>query len=188
MPLAMGVIAIYLNQIKSRQDALDTELRQLSRGRTLTIVLNMISNSLEKDRFSADELADAMKAKGLWSHGTAAGPIPVIAAACSAGLYGAGLDSIHTTIGFASFLPLQSHSNTSRIKFSNDKLKQKVLGNEFFIRNMLNSIRQRSAAVQKTLLGEQIIYEMRIKYGIRLFFSVENEVVTVLKLVQKFNR
>lgn len=203
MPLAMGVIAIYLNLIKSRQDALDSELRQLSRGRTLTIVLNMISNSLDKDRFSADELADAMKAKGLWSQGTAV--VTVLGAAAgaavlgglvgvtragsiSAGSYGAGTADTSTTIGFAStFTPL-SNRNFNRIKFSNDKLKQQILEDDFIIPNMLKAIQQRAVTVQKTLLDGKTIYEMKLKNELRLFFKVENEEVTVLKLVQKRTR
>lgn len=193
--LPKGLIAIYLNQIKSRQDALDTELRQLSRGRTLTIVLNMISNGLDKDRFSVDELADAMKAKGQWSQGSVVGSGVGVAlggvagaAAISAGNYGAGITGISTTVGFASASSLPSNHNFSRIKFSNDKLKQQILEDDFIIPNMLRAIQQRAVTVRRTLLDGKTIYEMKLKNELRLFFKVENEEVTVLKLVQKRTR
>ena len=159
-PYPMGVTALYLNLIRAKQTTLTKELAQLVKGRSLSVILNMIANSVEKDRFSKEDLADGLRDRGLWSSGNI------------------------QTFSVAAF---ESYSRRvkNRVQFSDEDLRQQILESEFVVRDMFHSLQLGRVAARKCLLDDRIVFEALFKHHLRIFFSVERDGITVLKLVQK---
>lgn len=159
-PYPMGVTAIYLNLIGAKQPALTKELALLVKGRTLSVILNMIANSVEKDRFSKEDLADGLRDRGLWSSGNI------------------------KSFSVASFENYSRHVK-NRVQFSDENLREQILESETAVQDMLRSLQLGRVEARKLILDGRIVMEAQFKNHFRIFFIVESDEITVLELVQK---